>query len=213
MLGGKRLANNYIVLLPIAGTLPPDRWTHMDSIMIVAIAVGLAMDAFSVAIGAGMVIGKVKFGHYLRLASAFGFFQFMMPILGYFAGVFAESFIGGYDHWVAMALLAYIGVRMIKESYSAEGKGSSVDPSRGQILLILSVATSIDALAVGVSIGVLRGSIVLPSIVIGLVCALFSAVGIRVGKVAGSLLGRRVERIGGLILIGIGVKIVLEHIL
>jgi len=186
---------------------------YMDWITTVAIAVGLAMDAFSVAIGAGVVIGKATFGHYFRLSSAFGFFQFMMPIVGYFGGVFAESFIGGYDHWIAMALLTYIGVRMIRESYSAERNGSGADPSRGWTLLILSVATSIDALAVGISIGVLRGSIVLPSIVIGIVCALFSAVGIGIGKVAGSLLGRRVERLGGLILIAIGIKTVLEHVL
>ena len=185
----------------------------MDWITTLAIAVGLAMDAFSVAIGAGMVIDKATFGHYFRLSSAFGFFQFMMTMVGYFAGVFAESFIGGYDHWIALVLLTYIGVRMISESYSAEREGSSSDPSQGWTLLVLSVATSIDALAVGISIGVLRGPILLPSIVIGIVCALFSVAGIGVGKVAGSLLGRRVERIGGLILIAIGVKIVLEHIL
>lgn len=193
--------------------MPVNSWAYMDWITTVAIAVGLAMDAFSVAIWAGMVIGKATFGHYFRLSSAFGFFQFMMPIVGYFAGVFAESFIGGYDHWIAMALLTYIGVRMIRESYSAEREGSSADPSQGWTLLILSVATSIDALAVGISIGVLRGSIVLPSIVIGIVCALFSTVGIGVGKVAGSLLGRRVERFGGLMLIAIGVKTVVEHVL
>lgn len=185
----------------------------MDWYTIAGIAVGLAMDAFSVAIGVGMVVEKATVGHYFRLPSAFGFFQFMMPIIGYFAGAFAESYIGGYDHWVALALLTYIGVRMIRESYSAERKGSRADPSRGWTLLILSVATSIDALAVGISIGVLRDSIVLPSIVIGIVCALFSAVGIAVGKAAGSFLGRRIERLGGLILIAIGVKIVLEHIL
>ena len=184
----------------------------MDWITIVAIAVGLAMDTFSVAIGAGMAIGKATLWHYFRLSSAFGLSQFMMPIIGYSAGLFAESLIGGYDHWVAMALLTYVGVTMIRESYSAEREGSSADPSRGWTLLVLSVATSVDALAVGISIGVLGGPILFPSGVFGLVCVFFTAVGIALGRVAGSLLGRRVERLGGLVLIAIGAKIVLEHL-
>ena len=158
-----------------------------------------------------MVIDNPTLRHYFRLSFHFGLFQFMMPILGYLAGVSIEWLIRDYDHWVAMALLSYIGLKMIKESFSAESKEFDRDPSRGWNLFVLSVATSIDALAVGLSIGVLGGPIMLPSVIIGIVCALFSIAGVGIGKKAGSLLGKRVERIGGLILIAIGAKIALEH--
>ncbi len=183
----------------------------MDFIAILGIAVGLAMDAFSVSIAAGMIIDKPAFRHYFRLAFHFGLFQFMMPILGYFAGIFVEKLIQSYDHWIAMALLGYIGIKMIRESFSKDKSEVVRDPSRGWSLIVLSVATSIDALAVGLSIGVLGKPILFPSAVIGIVCAMFSIFGIAIGKRAGSLLGKRVERAGGLILIAIGIKILLEH--
>lgn len=184
----------------------------MDLITIFGIATGLAMDAFSVCIAAGIVIGSPTPRHYFRLSFHFGLFQFLMPLLGYAAGMHVERLIADYDHWAAMALLVFIGLKMIKESFTRGREEITRDPSRGWQLVILSVATSIDALAVGLSIGVLGGSILFPSIVIGLVCALFSATGVALGRRVGALFGRRVERIGGVILIAIGVKIVLEHL-
>ncbi len=184
----------------------------MDLINTFSIAVGLAMDAFSVCIAAGIMIGRPTPRHYFRLSFHFGLFQFIMPLIGYVAGMYVEKFIADYDHWAAMALLAFIGLKMVKESFSREKEELAKDPSRGWQLVILSVATSIDALAVGLSIGVLGGSILLPSITIGLVCALFSAMGVAIGKRVGALFGRRVERFGGFILIGIGIKIIIEHI-
>ncbi len=184
----------------------------MDFITILGIAVGLAMDAFSVCIAAGIVIGNPAPRHYFRLSFHFGLFQFLMPLIGYAAGMHVEHLIADYDHWVAMGLLAFIGLKMIKESFTRGREEIARDPSRGWQLVILSVATSIDALAVGLSIGVLGGSILFPSIVIGLVCALFSATGVALGRRVGALFGRRVERIGGVILIAIGVKIVFEHL-
>jgi putative Mn2+ efflux pump MntP len=184
----------------------------MDAVTIISLAVALAMDAFSVSIAAGMIINRPTYRHYFRLAFHFGLFQFMMPVAGYFAGTLVERWIREYDHWVALALLAYIGTRMIRESYSPEGPGHiRKDPSRGWSLVLLSVATSIDALAVGLSIGVMAKPILFTSVVIGITCALFSVTGIAIGKRAGALLGRRVERIGGIILVTIGIRIVVEH--
>ena len=142
----------------------------MDLITILGIAVSLAMDAFSVCIAAGIIIDNPNFGHYFRMAFHFGFFQFSMPIIGYFGGVFIEKYINRYDHWVALALLSLVGIKMIKESFDdKEKKSFSKDPSRGITLIILSIATSIDAVAVGLSMGMMKTPILLPSIIIGIV--------------------------------------------
>ncbi len=187
--------------------------TGADIITILGIAVGLAMDAFSVCLAAGLVISEPTRRHYFRLSFHFGLFQFMMPVIGYFAGSFVETLIRNYDHWVALALLAIIGGKMVWESFGEKEEGSDglKDPSKGWSLVVLSVATSIDALAVGLSMGVMGKPILAPALVIGVVCAGFSILGLRLGRHAGALLGKRVERLGGLILIAIGIKIVLEH--
>jgi len=184
----------------------------MDIFSIFAIAVGLAMDAFSVSIVAGAAIETPNFRHYFRLAFHFGLFQFLMPIIGYLAGSSIESYIKDYDHWIAMGILLFIGGKMIKDSFSKEEKNIHKDPSKGFTLIFLSIATSIDALAIGLSLGVLGKVILIPSIIIGIVCSGFSIGGVYLGKRAGNLLGNKVERIGGIILIIIGVKIVFEHV-
>ncbi len=186
----------------------------MDLLAVITAAVALAMDAFSICISAGMIIEKPNFGHYFRLAFHFGFFQFMMPIIGYFFGVYLEHYIEKYDHWAAFILLCFIGFKMIRESFSrdTEVNRKAKDPSRGFSLVLLAFATSIDALAVGLSIGVLNRPILFPSIIIGITCALFSAVGIFIGKKVGSWLGKKAEAIGGIMLIIIGIKILLEHL-
>ena len=184
----------------------------MDYSAAFIIAVGLAMDAFSVCISAGMCIPKLTAAHYLRMSLAFGFFQFIMPVIGFFAGKTVEPIIRSYDHWVAFALLFYIGAKMIYEGFKKDkDECEPKDPSRGKTLLFLAVATSIDALAVGVSYGVLSKPILVPAIIIGLVCIAFSAIGISIGKRAGAFLGKKADIIGGLCLIGIGIKIILEH--
>ena len=177
------------------------------------IAAGLAMDAFSVCISAGIIIPKPDAGHYFRLAFTFGFFQFIMPIIGYFLGVTVEPYIKSADHWIALAILGYIGGKMIYEGLKHDNEECAPrDPSRGKTLLFLAVATSIDALAVGVSYGVLAKPIVGAAIIIGLVCAAFSVAGITIGKKVGCLIGKRAEIIGGVCLIAIGVKILIEHL-
>lgn len=186
----------------------------MDLLAIFTAAVALAMDAFSICISAGMIIEKPDFGHYFRLAFHFGFFQFMMPIIGYFFGIYLEHYIERYDHWAAFILLCFIGLKMIKESFSRDKEANvkAKDPSRGFSLVVLAFATSIDALAVGLSIGVLKRPVFFPSIIIGITCALFSVIGLFIGKRVGSLLGKKAEAIGGIMLIIIGIKILLEHL-
>ena len=135
----------------------------------------------------------------------------MMPVAGYFVGTSVEALVRVYAHWLVMIILSLIGIKMIRESYSKTGRAFTRDPSRGLLLVFLSVATSIDALAVGIGLGILGKPILLPSLIIGFVCSAFSIAGIYIGKNAGLFFGKRVEMIGGVILIIIGMKIVIEH--
>jgi putative Mn2+ efflux pump MntP len=182
---------------------------------LLGIAVGLAMDAFAVAIATGIVLGTVSGRQTFRLAFHFGLFQFLMPVIGYLAGMTVEGYIKGYDHWLAFVLLGYIGGKMVYEGGwggGEEGNGGK-DPTRGISLVALSVATSIDALAVGISLGVLHNErIVYPGIVIGIVACTFTAAGLHLGKRLGTVFGKRMEVIGGLVLVAIGVKILLDHL-
>ena len=186
----------------------------MDIVTVFAVAVGLAMDAFAVSISAGIRLGcTVNAGHIMRLAFFFGFFQFLMTVLGWAGGAGVKQYIQSFDHWIAMGLLTFIGGKMIYEAFhSRDAIRDNCDPTTGLTVLGLSVATSIDALAVGLSLGVLRADIILPSIIIGLVAAAFTVTGIRIGNTVGLRFGRNVEVLGGLILIGIGVRIMVGHI-
>lgn len=185
----------------------------MSFLSILIIAVGLGMDAFSVAIGIGAVRGRVSPGPVLRLSVSFGIFQFFMPILGWLAGRTVVERISAYDHWVAFGLLLFVGARMIHESFAGEGRDRTdrEDPTRGWTLLMLSVATSIDALAVGMTMALLKTPILYPSAVIGIVAFAMTMAGMLAGRRLASLFGRKVELLGGLILIGIGVQILIEH--
>jgi len=187
----------------------------MDIASVFIVAVALAMDAFSVSVSCGMAPVTPRPGQYFRLSFHFGLFQFLMPLIGYAGGAYLETYIRDYDHWVAFALLAFIGLKMIRDAFSRKGDECAADkdrdPSRGWSLILLSVATSIDALAVGISLGVLRRPILIPSIIIGIVCALFSAAGVGLGRRVGPLFGKRAEAIGGIMLLAIAVKIVIEH--
>ncbi len=179
----------------------------METATILGIAVALAMDALSVAVAAGISLPEVTGRHVFRLAWHFGLFQFMMPVIGWAAGRVASDYVAAYDHWVAFALLIFIGVKMVRESFEKAEKRSGPDPTRGLSLVMLSVATSIDALAVGMSLAMLRVPIIVPSLIIGFVCGLLTLVGVRVGRRIGALLGKRIECVGGLVLIAIGIKI------
>ena len=186
----------------------------MSILAIFSLAVALAMDAFAVAIGTGCCQARLCARQYLRMAGAFGFFQFFMPLAGWGLGISVRPLIETWDHWVAFALLAWIGGSMIHESFGdKEEKHTCCDATRGKTLLVLAVATSIDALAVGLSFAMLRVSPRGPSVVIGLVCAAMTIMGLGIGSrlAQATSIGRRAELAGGLVLIAIGVKILFEH--
>jgi putative Mn2+ efflux pump MntP len=149
----------------------------------------------------------------IRLAGHFGLFQFAMTVIGWSAGLTIHSAIGSYDHWVAFALLVGIGLKMIYEAFQAEAFRGQTDPTRGVTVLLLSLATSMDALAVGLSLSFLRVNIWYPSVVIGLVAAALTALGMTTGRKAGARLGVAAKGVGGVVLIGIGIAILLRHAL
>lgn len=171
------------------------------------------MDALAVAIATGIVLGKVSARQTFRLSWHFGLFQFLMPVIGWLAGLSVERYISGYDHWLAFGLLGFIGGKMAYESMRGnEAERTVGDPTRGISLVLLSVATSIDALAVGLSLGVLRVRIWYPAVVIGLVAGGLTAAGMHLGAPLGNRIGRRMELLGGLVLIGIGCNILYRHL-
>lgn len=169
------------------------------------------MDAFAVSIAAGMTIGRVTFRHVFRIAFHFGLFQFMMPILGWLAGSTISSHVAAYGHWLAFAFLSIIGGRMLFNAWSDSQEQMKTDPSKGWLLVALSVATSIDALAAGVSMAFLQVSVLLPCIVIGLVAAAFSVAGITLANRILRRWGRVADALGGCVLILIGVRILVAH--
>jgi putative Mn2+ efflux pump MntP len=171
------------------------------------------MDAFAVAIATGIVLGTVSPRQTFRLAWHFGLFQFLMPVVGWMAGLSVERFLSGYDHWLAFGLLGGLGGKMIYEALQGEEREKDGrDPTRGVSLVVLSVATSVDALAVGLSLGVLRVGIWYPAVVIGMVACSLTAAGLHLGRRIGETAGRRMEVVGGAILVGIGVKILFGHL-
>ncbi len=185
----------------------------MDLLVVLGIAVALAMDAFAVALGTGMTLGRVTARQAFRLSFHFGLFQFLMPVLGWLAGSTVADAIAAIDHWIAFGLLAIVGGRMVKEGLGKpSGPRVVTDPTRGRSLVVLSVATSIDALAVGLSMALLGVDIWYPSAVIGVVAAAFTLAGLRLGRVLGQRFGHRMALLGGGVLITIGIRILVEHL-
>jgi manganese efflux pump family protein len=176
---------------------------------LLGIALGLAMDAFAVAIAAGMTIAPVSPRQTFRLAFHFGLFQFLMPVLGWTAGREVAQYLNACQHWIAFGLLAFVGCKMLWEAWQDRETRAGGDPTRGLSLVTLSVATSIDALAVGLSMALLGVSIWVASVVIGLVAALLTAVGIVFGSRLGPRWGRWAETGGGCVLLLIGLKTLL----
>ena len=184
----------------------------MNGVTISLIALGLAMDAFAVSVARGITIKRQRARSAFKFGMFFGSFQMIMPVAGWLAGVRLHSLIANIDHWIAFVLLAFIGCRMIYESFKPEEKTEAA--SHGiKVMLFLSVATSIDALAVGLSFAFLEISIVTPVIIIGIVTFALSFIGIFIGNTIGHFFEKKLEVLGGLILIGIGIKILLEHLL
>ena len=183
-----------------------------EFLTVLGIAVALAMDAFAVSVASGVRLGCVTGRQTFRLSFHFGFFQFMMPILGWFLGASMQKVLSAFDHWVALALLVFIGGKMIHEAFKDEdGERLAGDPTKGLTMVGLSVATSIDALAIGLSLGVLNKGIWFPAFIIGIVAAGFTILGLRLGCRIGLRFSKNMEILGGIILIGIGIKILLDH--
>ena len=212
----------------------------MNLYTVLIIAVGLAMDAFAVSVSTGMTVCDFNWKHNMKMSLMFGLFQFTMPVAGFFGATHFRSYIENYDHWIAFALLTIIGGKMLWEAIFSKNNEkwaenlpecpipgvspdtAGVSPGKGMMaadllslrrLTILAVATSIDALAVGVSMAFLQVSIWFPSIIIGVVAFSFSYAGGFLGRRIGPNLGKAAEIIGGLILVGIGVEILLNHLL
>ncbi|MGI5937425.1 MULTISPECIES: manganese efflux pump MntP family protein [Methanoculleus] len=185
----------------------------MEFVTVLLIAAGLAMDAFAVSISGGTTVREDRVRWALIIGGLFGGFQAAMPVLGWLGGVNLASFVGAYAPWIAFILLALIGGRMVIEAVLE--KGESVQFTTGGIatLLLLAIATSIDALAVGITFAVLDTPILWPVVTIGLVTFALSAAGVLVGSSFGRIFGRKVEILGGVILIGIGLRILLDHLL
>ena len=185
----------------------------MGLIAIIIMAVGLAMDAFAVSIVSGSAYKQLKVKHALRMAVFFGGFQAFMPLIGSLAGLSVKEYIANYDHWVAFGLLSAVGGKMIYESFKIKSAGEKFNPSNIFVLLVLSVATSIDALAIGITISLLRVSIVMAVVIIGVVTFVLSYVGVFVGKKFGHFFENKIKAAGGLVLIALGAKILIEHLL
>ncbi|MEJ5259002.1 MAG: manganese efflux pump MntP family protein [Anaerohalosphaeraceae bacterium] len=181
---------------------------------IAAIAVALAMDAFAVSIVSGSVFRHLHIRHGIRMAVFFGAFQSLMPLLGWAAGKGLQTHIQPFDHWLAFGLLTFIGGKMAIESLKIEkAERTPSDPSNLIVLLALSVATSIDALAVGLTLSLVTEHIFSAVLLIGLITFVISLLGWEIGKRIGRFFETQIELAGGLILIGIGLKILFEHLL
>lgn len=177
------------------------------------LAVGLAMDACAVSLGAGASGRSGGARAAFRLGFHFGLFQFLMPVIGWFAGHSIAALIEDFDHWIAFALLAIVGGRMIRSGLSPDPGEAAADPSRGWSLVVLSIATSIDALAVGLSLAMLGVEIWQPAVIIGVVTAAMSVAGLRLGIRLGDAFGKKMEVFGGVILLLVGGRILVEHLL
>jgi putative Mn2+ efflux pump MntP len=184
----------------------------MDFLTTFLIAVGLAMDVFAVSLGIGTLPGNHSPRSMFRLTFHFGLFQGMMTFLGWLAGSSIAGLIASFDHWIAAGLLAFVSGRMVLSGFNPKAEVYETDPSRGGMLVILSIATSIDALAVGISFAMLNVNILTSCLTIGLVSTILSMVGLKIGRRLGTMFGKRMEILGGIILLFIGVRILISHL-
>lgn len=187
--------------------------SELDFASLAFIALGLSADCFAVALSGSISMPSFTFLQLFRTALAFGVFQALMPVLGWLLGQTVVDFIAGFDHWVAFGLLGVIGGKMLKESFHDKDNSRKPDFTRGLLLITLAIATSIDALAVGLTFAFLEVNIGIAVLLIGLVAFLATVISFYLGKKLGGLAGRRAEAIGGIILIIIGLRILLTHLL
>ncbi|MDO8804651.1 MAG: manganese efflux pump MntP family protein [Elusimicrobiota bacterium] len=188
----------------------------MKLVEILFIALGLSMDAFAVSVASGATMKRLHIPNALKMGLFFGGFQALMPVLGWAAGLSMKNFISGWDHWIAFCLLSAVGGKMLYEAFKIKEEeecgGEKTCPFNTGTLTVLAVATSIDALAVGLTFSLLQVSIIAPALIIGLVTFLMSVAGVRLGTTGGHFFEHKMEAAGGLILIGIGFKILFSHL-
>lgn len=185
----------------------------MGYFSIIIIAFSLAADSFAVSIGSGAAIKKMRLRHALRIAAFFSVFQGVMPLIGWKLGIYARGYMEAFDHWCAFIILTFIGGKMIYESRQLKDDTKESDPLNLYILFSLAIATSIDAFAVGITFSFLEIYIIIPVVIIGLVTFIMSFAGAYIGNSFGHLFEDKIELAGGIVLIGIGTKILVEHTL
>ena len=183
----------------------------MELLEIILIAIGLAMDAFAVSICKGLSMKKMSWKKALIVGLYFGIFQGLMPVIGYLLGTSFESLVTKIDHWIAFGLLMFIGINMLKEAFGNDSKNCN-DNVEFKTMVVLAIATSIDALAVGITFAFLKTNIILAALVIGIITFAICIIGVKIGNKFGDKYERKAETVGGLILIFIGIKILLEHL-
>jgi putative Mn2+ efflux pump MntP len=182
----------------------------MNFLTLLILSIGLSFDTFAVSVSSGLIRKEIIFWQAVRIAIILAVFQALMPVIGWFGGVSIKSYIEPIDHWIAFGLLVIIGVKMITESFK-DNDSKSLNPTKLKVILVMAFATSIDALVVGISFAIVEVNLVVAIVTIGFVTFLASMLGILCGKKSGARLGMRMEILGGAILIGIGIKILLEH--
>lgn len=185
-------------------------FSFMGILSILLISISLSMDSFAVAIANGVTQCKVSISKTFQIALSFAVFQALLPFLGWLAGQSVENLIKDIDHWVAFILLLIIGVKMIYEGIR-HSEAAEVKELKLNIIIVQSIATSIDAFVIGISLAFLKEAILIPIITIGVTTFLFSFLGVQLGKMIGNKIGKSVGVFGGIVLIGIGTKIIIEH--
>jgi putative Mn2+ efflux pump MntP len=185
---------------------------ELDILSIIIIALGLSMDAFAVSLSAGFINKNLKRRYFFISSLSFGLFQAIMPLTGWFLGINLSKFISSVDHWIAFLLLLIIGSRMIYESSHLNKKEPNIDLSNFNNLIVLSIATSIDALSIGISLSFLRVSIYKPALLIGIITFIISLIGVYLGVKIGKFFGKKMGIVGGVLLILIGLRILFSHI-
>ena len=184
----------------------------MDLIAFIVIALVLSIDSFTVSLASGIVIKRLTLNGVLKIAVLFGFFQAMMPLIGWLSGIGIKSLISDLDHWIAFGLLCLVGFKMVYDSLKGGEEIKNDNPLKTGLLVTLGVATSIDALAIGMSFAFLDVSIFVLIIIIGIITFIMASIGVFLGNRFGKVLDRRVMVVGGIVLVVLGVKILVEHL-
>jgi len=183
----------------------------MDFITVLIVAIALSFDSFAVSLGCGTIQSEISFWPAIKIAGIMGLFQGIFPVLGFYMGYSVHGYVESFDHWVAFGLLGFIGAKMIIESLNPAEDKEKKNILKNSVIIAMAVGTSIDAMAVGISFAFIYKEIWFEALIIGIITFLASMTAIRIGKSAGPRLGFLVTRIGGIMLIAIGTKILFEH--